>query len=108
MLLRKPSDERIGRGGADRPFERFDLSGEDSEQGALPGPVGAHDADDVTRGYREVEPFEQGPVGEATGHIAGAERSGHGMNRRTSPRDRNQCVGNGTGVGLSCWFVDGG
>lgn len=77
MLLRQPTDERIGRGEVDRTVQRLEITGQDPQQGALAGAIGAHHTDDIARGHGQIQALEQGAVGEAAGHILGDERCGH-------------------------------
>jgi hypothetical protein len=77
MLLRQPPDERVRRGGTDGALERFKISGEDPQQCALAGAVGAHDSDHIARGDGHIEPLEEGAMGETPSHILRDKRSRH-------------------------------
>ena len=78
VLLRQPPDERVGRGEADRTVERLEIPGKDPQQCALSGAVGADDSDHVARCHGQVEPLEQGAMGESACHVLRDERCGHG------------------------------
>jgi len=78
VLLGQPPHERIGGCQADRALQWLDVTGQDSQQGALAGAVDAHDADYITRCNGEVQTLEEGPVGESAGHILRDKGCGHG------------------------------
>ena len=78
MLLGKPPDERIGRCKVDRAVEWLDIAGQDPQQCAFAGTIDTDDTDDVARRDGEVQPLEQGAVGESARQVLGDQRCGHG------------------------------
>ena len=76
VLLGQPSDERVGD--ADRTVHRFEVPGEDPQQGALARAVGADDADHIAGCHRHVKTLEECAMGEPAGHVLRDEGCGHG------------------------------
>ena len=54
MLLRQPPDEGVRGGKADRAVEWIEVAGEDPQQRALAGAVGADHSDDVAGRHRQI------------------------------------------------------
>ena len=94
MLLREMADERVGRAPGEAARERGVGPGEQSQQGRLPGAVGADDPEDVTGADGEVDPLEQGAVAVAAGEAVGDESSGPRsiLPPREDARGRGQAV----------------
>ena len=79
VLLGQPADERVRRGGAHRPGQRFEITGEDAQQGALPGTVGPDDTDHIAGRHGQIDVLEQCAMGVSAGHILRDKRCGHGL-----------------------------
>ncbi len=77
VLLGQPADERVRRGGRDRPVQRRHVPRQQPQQRGLAGTVGAHHPDDVSGRDHQVQGLEQAAVTVAPGQVPRHEGCTH-------------------------------